>query len=90
MSLATAILRNLQPGQPPKQAGYDVLSGVTAPAVLVEMGFIDHPIEGPWLLRADTQRQIGEQLAEGVFDFLSRRRPARYAAAPNATGRTTQ
>jgi N-acetylmuramoyl-L-alanine amidase len=90
VSLATAVLGKLQPGQPAKQAGYDVLSGVTAPAVLVEMGFIDHPVEGPLLLKAETQRQIGESIAEGVVDFLSRRRPARYAAAPNATGRTTQ
>jgi hypothetical protein len=56
----------------------------------VEMGFIDHPVEGPLLLKAETQRQIGENIAGGVVDFLSRRRPARYAAAPNATGRTTQ
>jgi N-acetylmuramoyl-L-alanine amidase len=89
VSLATAILGRLQPGQLAKQAGYDVLSGVNAPAVLVEMGFIDHPIEGPLLLQAETQRRIGEALAEGVFDFLSRRRPARYAAA-NATRRATQ
>jgi N-acetylmuramoyl-L-alanine amidase len=90
VSLATAVLQQLAPGQPAKQADYDVLSGVTAPAVLVEMGFIDHPVEGPLLLKAETQRQIGENIAEGVVDFLSRRRPARYAAAPNATGRTTQ
>jgi N-acetylmuramoyl-L-alanine amidase len=90
VSLATAILQHLAAGQAAKQAGYDVLSGVTAPAVLVEMGFIDHPVEGPLLLKADSQRQLGENLAEGVFEFLSTRRPARYAAAPNATGRTTQ
>jgi N-acetylmuramoyl-L-alanine amidase len=90
LALANAVLAHLQPGEGPKQGGYDVLAGVTAPAVLVEIGFIDHPIEGPLLLRAETQRRIAEELAEGVFDFLSRRRPARYAAGPNATRRTTQ
>jgi N-acetylmuramoyl-L-alanine amidase len=90
LSLAAAILQRLQPGQTPAQAGYDVLSGVAAPAVLVEMGFIDHPVEGPLLLKSETQRRIGAALAEGVLDFLSRRRPARYAAAPDAQRRTTQ
>jgi N-acetylmuramoyl-L-alanine amidase len=79
VSLATAVLARLQPGQAPRQAGYDVLSGVAAPAVLVEIGFIDHPVEGPLLLKTETQRQIGEQLAEGVFDFLSRHKAARRA-----------
>jgi N-acetylmuramoyl-L-alanine amidase len=69
-----------------KQAGYDVLAGVQAPAVLVEIGFIDHPVEGAALLRADVQRQIAQQLAEGVFDFLSMRRPARYAALGEPSG----
>ena len=83
IALAAALMAHVAMGQPDravKQAGYDVLSGVAAPAVLVEIGFIDHPIEGPLLLKPEAQRKIGEQLAEGVFDFLSARRPARYAS----------
>ena len=40
-----------------RQYGYDVLAGVTAPAVLVEMGFLDHPIEGAALFEPAEQRQ---------------------------------
>jgi N-acetylmuramoyl-L-alanine amidase len=93
VSLASAVMERISAGQPDravKQAGYDVLSGVEAPAALVEIGFIDHPIEGPSLLKPETQRKIGEELAEGVFDFLSTTRPARYAVAPNATRPTTE
>jgi N-acetylmuramoyl-L-alanine amidase len=89
VGLASALAARLDEGQT-KQAGYDVLSGVQAPAVLVEIGFIDHPIEGVQLLRPEVQKRIGEALAEGVFDFLSTRKPARYAAAPNAPRRPTE
>ena len=52
-----------------RQAGYDVLAGVAAPAVLVEMGFIDHPIEGAALLEPATQRRLAAALAAGIMDF---------------------
>jgi N-acetylmuramoyl-L-alanine amidase len=52
-----------------RQAAYDVLAGVTAPAVLVEMGFIDHPIEGAALLEPTTQRRLAEAIAAGIMDF---------------------
>jgi N-acetylmuramoyl-L-alanine amidase len=60
-----------------KQAGYDVLAGVEAPAILVEVGFIDHPIEGAELLRADVQERTAQAIAEGIFDFVSH--PVRLA-----------
>ena len=88
VQLAAALQSKLAPPGPMhraadqavKQADYDVLSGVRAPAVLVEIGFIDHPIEGPLLLRPEIQQHIAEELAQGVVDFLSTRIPARYAA----------
>lgn len=52
-----------------RQAGYDVLAGVTAPAVLVEMGFLDHPIEGAALLAPAQQHRIAAALAAGIADF---------------------
>jgi N-acetylmuramoyl-L-alanine amidase len=89
VTLASALAARLDDGDV-KQAGYDVLSGVQAPAVLVEIGFIDHPIEGVLLLRSEVQKKIGESLAEGVFDFLSTRKPARYALAHDAPRRPTE
>jgi N-acetylmuramoyl-L-alanine amidase len=54
-----------------RQAAFDVLAGVEAAAVLVEVGFIDHPTEGPELLRAEVQDRIAAALASGIFDFAS-------------------
>ncbi len=62
-----------------KQAGYDVLSGVQAPAVLVEVGFVDHPIEGAELLRPEVQEQTAQALAEAIFDFAAHQAPPRLA-----------
>ena len=36
------------------------------PAVLIEVGFIDHPIEGHELMRADVQAEIARAIAEEV------------------------
>ena len=52
-----------------RQYGYDVLAGVTAPAVLVEMGFLDHPIEGAALLDPAQQHRIAAALASGIARF---------------------
>jgi N-acetylmuramoyl-L-alanine amidase len=52
-----------------RQYGYDVLAGLTAPAVLVEMGFLDHPIEGAALLEPAQERRIAAALASGIARF---------------------
>jgi N-acetylmuramoyl-L-alanine amidase len=62
-----------------RQAGYDVLAGLEMPAVLVEVGFIDHPIEGAALLRPDVQRHIADAVADGILEHLASRQAARYA-----------
>lgn len=53
-----------------RQADHDVLAGVQAPAVLVEMGFIDHVVEGPLLEEPAVQDQIAQALLEGIQRFL--------------------
>jgi N-acetylmuramoyl-L-alanine amidase len=63
-----------------KQAGYDVLAGVEVPAVLVELGFIDHPVEGMDLIGPERQEQLAERLAEGILDFAHRRTRPHLAA----------
>jgi N-acetylmuramoyl-L-alanine amidase len=53
-----------------KQAPMDVLMGHTAPAVLVEVGFIDHPIEGTELLRHDVREKIADAIAKAILESL--------------------
>jgi N-acetylmuramoyl-L-alanine amidase len=57
-----------------KQEGstLDVLQGLDMPAVLVEIGFLDHPQEGPYLLSEDGQRAIATALAGAITDLRSR------------------
>ena len=49
-----------------KQASMDVLYGATMPAVLVEVGFIDHPVEGPELLDPAVLASIADAIAAAV------------------------
>jgi N-acetylmuramoyl-L-alanine amidase len=46
----------------------DVLMGPTMPAVLVEVGFLDHPVEGVELLRTATREKIAGAIAAAVLD----------------------
>jgi N-acetylmuramoyl-L-alanine amidase len=74
-----------------RQFGYDVLAGVAAPAVLVEMGFIDHPVEGTALLDAAAQRRAAAAIAAGIAHFAEQVRGAQklVMSAAHATGRPT-
>jgi N-acetylmuramoyl-L-alanine amidase len=49
-----------------KQGTQDVLFGATMPAVLVEIGFIDHPIEGKELASPDVQDAIARAIADAI------------------------
>lgn len=65
-----------------RQASFDVLMGLKMPAALVEVGFIDHSLEGPELLRPEVQELLAASLAGAVAEFLdaeARRRLARGA-----------
>jgi N-acetylmuramoyl-L-alanine amidase len=48
-----------------------VLLGATMPAVLVEVGFIDHPVEGRQLAEPAIQSQIADAIAEAIADQLA-------------------
>jgi N-acetylmuramoyl-L-alanine amidase len=49
-----------------RQSSMDVLLGASMPAALVEVGFIDHPIEGQELLEPEVQATIADALAAGI------------------------
>jgi N-acetylmuramoyl-L-alanine amidase len=54
-----------------RQDAHHVLLGATMPAVLVEVGFIDHPIEGKQLADPAVQAELAEALAEAIADQLA-------------------
>jgi N-acetylmuramoyl-L-alanine amidase len=62
-----------------RQAGaaLDVLRGTGSPGVLVEVGFLDHPDEGPVLASPVGQDRIAAALARAVIDLHSPAPPRR-------------
>jgi len=54
-----------------RQDAHHVLLGATMPAVLVEVGFIDHPIEGKQLADPQIQAGIAAAIAEAIEDQLA-------------------
>jgi N-acetylmuramoyl-L-alanine amidase len=75
--LASRIQRSLRDRRGPdgdrgvRQDAHHVLLGATMPAVLVEVGFIDHPLEGRQLAEPAVQAQLAEALAEAIADQLA-------------------
>jgi N-acetylmuramoyl-L-alanine amidase len=54
----------------------DVLQGLAMPGVLVEVGFLDHEEDGPYLLSEEGQRKIARALADAIIDLRGRERRA--------------
>jgi N-acetylmuramoyl-L-alanine amidase len=54
-----------------RQDAHHVLLGATMPAVLVEVGFIDHPLEGRQLADPAVQSQIAEAISDAIADQLA-------------------
>jgi N-acetylmuramoyl-L-alanine amidase len=54
-----------------RQDAPHVLLGATMPAVLVEVGFIDHPIEGKQLAESVVQNKLADAIAEAIEDQLA-------------------
>ncbi len=50
-----------------RQASMDVLMGATMPAVLIEVGFIDHPVEGEELMDAKVRGKMADAVAQAIF-----------------------
>lgn len=54
-----------------RQDAHHVLLGATMPAVLVEVGFLDHPIEGRELASPAVRAQLADAIAEAIGDQLA-------------------
>jgi N-acetylmuramoyl-L-alanine amidase len=54
-----------------RQDAQHVLLGATMPAVLVEVGFLDHPVEGRQLADPAVQAQLSDAITEAIADQLA-------------------
>ena len=59
-----------------QQNVFSVLRNARVPAVLVELGFINSPVEGPKLATQSYQTRLAEALARGIERFLHQGRRA--------------
>lgn len=50
-------------------AALDVLRGTHAPAVLVEVGFLDSPVDRPVVASPDGQERVAQALATAILDY---------------------
>jgi N-acetylmuramoyl-L-alanine amidase len=73
-----------------QQAPFAVLNGASMPAVLVEVGFISHPVEGLKLCTDAYQEQIATALLDGIKAFLEQNDHAQHAAATTAVAAPKQ
>jgi N-acetylmuramoyl-L-alanine amidase len=55
-----------------RQDSMHVLLGATMPAVLVEVGFIDHAIEGEELLQPELLEKLAKAIADGIDSSMPR------------------
>jgi N-acetylmuramoyl-L-alanine amidase len=56
-----------------KKAPFYVLVGAHMPCVLVEVSFIDHPVEGRRLISRRYQKLVATAIYEGVREFFASR-----------------
>ncbi|MDY0059210.1 MAG: N-acetylmuramoyl-L-alanine amidase [Myxococcota bacterium] len=78
--------RLVGPSRGVRQATFDVLLHATVPAAVVEVGFLNHPIEGPLLATPAYQERIAAALAAAICRFLEvDRLPAARAGRPGAS-----
>lgn len=54
-----------------RQAAFDVLMGARMPAVLHEVGFLDHPEESELLLDAGGRKELVEALAQATLGYFN-------------------
>ncbi|MEO8704572.1 MAG: N-acetylmuramoyl-L-alanine amidase [Kofleriaceae bacterium] len=54
-----------------RQDAHHVLLGATMPAILVEVGFLDHPLEGRELAQPATQTKLADAIADAVIEQLA-------------------
>ncbi|MBS3965704.1 MAG: N-acetylmuramoyl-L-alanine amidase [Truepera sp.] len=52
-----------------RQSAFYVLRNARIPAVLLELGFVRHPVEGPKLGTESYQTKLAEAIVEGIINF---------------------
>jgi N-acetylmuramoyl-L-alanine amidase len=85
-----AVVRGTRaPDRGVKQAPFYVLAGARMAAVLLELGFVSHPVEGKDLGRASRQDAIAGSIAAGIAAWRAAGGAGGGAGSPGATATPT-
>jgi len=57
-----------------RPAPFYVLVGASRPSILIEVGYISHPVEGQRISQSDYQSSLAKGIAEGVESYLINRK----------------
>lgn len=52
-----------------KQGPFHVISNVPMPSLLIELGFLSHQKEGPWLAKEETQQELAQSIYKGIVNL---------------------
>jgi N-acetylmuramoyl-L-alanine amidase len=52
-----------------RRARFEVLREATMPAVLIEAGFLSHPVEGKKIFTAEYRQQMARAISEGILEY---------------------
>ena len=56
-----------------KQANFGVLKGTPAPAIVCEVGFINHPKEGLYVTSKEGMKELAHGISNGIDQFVKKR-----------------
>ena len=66
-----------------KQGNYGIIKGITTPAIVCEVGFLNHPKEGPFITSKAGMDSISKGFAMGILRYLTLRRKAELVIPEN-------
>ena len=57
-----------------KQGNFGILKGITVPTIVCEVGFINHPKEGPYVTSVEGMKTIAKGIALGIMRYVTVRK----------------
>lgn len=66
-----------------KQGNYGIIKGITTPAIVCEVGFLNHPKEGPFITSKAGMSSLSKGIAMGILRYLTLRRKAELVIPEN-------
>ena len=55
-----------------RQAPFHILMGAAMPAVVCELGFLNHPEEGKFLRSVEGQKKLADAVAAGILSYVKK------------------